>query len=244
MAVIQATIWAERWYCQPEVLRALKFLCPPAGVEMHRLWLATEAQQAALEPMTAGLNVQWRRLEHEPVPQYRPSKERKAASVAGFRQVLASLRDFTAGAGLLLYEDDVEFPADALMRLTRLIDAGADVATGLVRTSSGTWPIFCRKRGLKYPHQLRELPNKPLPVLACGTYCLLLSPRVVAALLAEDYQPDAGLIPDWRLHGKDMHLCRWLHDHGFCLVLDPALRGNHHVEQEPGQVVVYKELTQ
>jgi len=242
--VIQATVWAGRRHCQEAVFRSLKFLSPPTGDKMQRLWLASASQRAELAPMAEGLNVDWRLLAHAPVTQYAGTVEKKAGALAGFAELLLALHDVPADADVLLVEDDIELAPDALMRLARVkADTGADVVTGLVRATDGGWPMYRLESDPPYLRRLKDfnlLPG-PQPIDGCGTFCLLLSAAVTQAAIA-DYQPEI-YCPEWNTRGKDLHFCRWLRGRGYRLILDSTTRGNHHVEIAAGQVVVRKELT-
>lgn len=241
--VVQATVWAERRHCQAVVFRSLKFLSPPTGDRLQRLWLASGPQRAELTPQAEGLGVGWRLLGHVPTPQYAGYAEKKSGALAGFSELLLALRDVPANADVLVVEDDIEIAPDALMRLARVkTDTGADAVTALVRASDGGWPVYRVEDGRLIRLRDYNLLSTPQPIDACGTFCLLLSARVVQAALAE-YHPELTC-PEWNTRGKDLHFCHWLYERGFRLALDSTTRGNHHVEIAPGQVVVRKETTE
>jgi hypothetical protein len=88
-------------------------------------------------------------------------------------------------------------------------------------------------------HRLTDVDLLPEPQLvdAVGTFCLLLGGALVDLLAAENYRPALG-VPKYGLTGKDLHLCCWLRERGHTLILDSAVRGLHHCEVEPGQVVI------
>ena len=256
--MIQATIWSGRQHCEDAVARGLKFLAAPADGRIDRLWLVHSLeQQQRLDGRVN--NVRWTKTVGPVVPQYAPEDAKKLACLRGFDALLTALYATAGDDDVLLVEDDIEVAPDTLLRMKRTMAAtGASAVSALTRSSVGLWPVFryqsgervglppgepLRRRPGGYMHRLTdaELLPEPRDVDAVGTFCLLLAGALVDSMARENYRPEI-VAPEYTMVGHDAHFCCWLRERGHRLILDSAIRVNHHCEIAPGQVLVRREM--
>lgn len=248
----QATVWSNRFLCEVAVADGLKRLLAPADGTIDRLWVVHDLEQwQRLAKRIDG--VQWRRAAGPVVPQYAKRDAKKLACLRGFEFLWNSLCALPATGDVLLVDDDIVLAPETLLRLDETLrQTGAGAVSALVRAFDGGWPAFryeSRTGVVRHPGEplraqtggyMRRLTDadllpEPQDVDAVGTFCLLLAESAVTQLRSGCYKP--SVYADFGLEGHDLHLCTWLRESGWRVVLDAGVRPAHYCELAPGQMV-------
>jgi hypothetical protein len=232
--MIQATIWAGREHCEDLVLVGLRALQPVHDEPIDRLWVVYgEEQRKRLAEKSQGLAVQWVTLDRQPQPQICTDREVKRLECAyGFNALLTALAGSPRGAAVLLVDDDIVPPADAVARLRATGQAlGAAAVSGLTRCNDGGLPIF----KFSGAGRVTVAPVKPQVIDGIGTFCMYLTPAVIAAM-AYYWPADKFKVGPAAFAGHDLHLCRWLQTRGFKVAVDPSVDCLHNVRNNRGRV--------
>lgn len=250
--IIQATVWSNRYLCEEAVLAGLKRLIAPADGMIDRLWIVHDlAQQQRLAGRVN--EVRWVRAAGPVVPQYAPRDVKKLACLRGFERLWAALRMLPETGDVLLVDDDAALEPETLLRLDKTLrQTGAGAVSALVRAFDGGWPAwrYTARAGMtRHPGEplraqtggyMRRLTDadllpEPQDVDAVGTFCLLIAESAVAQLRSGCYKP--SVYASFGLEGHDLHLCTWLRESGWRVVLDSSVRPAHYCELTPGQMV-------
>ena len=249
--VVQATVWSNRCLCEEVVLTGLKRLVAPADGIIDRLWVVHDLKQQQRLVERAN-DVRWVRASGPVVPQYAPRDAKKLACLRGFEFLWKSLRALPPSGDVLLVDDDIVLAPETLLRLDKTMrETGAGAVSALVRAFDGGWPAFryesrivMRRTGEPLRtqpgwtmHRLTDVDLLPEPqdVDAVGTFCLLIAESAVAQLRTGCYKP--SVYAGYGIEGHDLHLCTWLRESGWRVVLDSSVRPAHYCELTPGQMV-------
>lgn len=236
--VTQGTIFSGRRHCIEPVLKGLLRLSYPG--EIHRLWLVNgphklEELAPQFDRLPASIY-----LGAKVFPQVNHTRPARIAKKEAVTTSWAELirRAIELDRDLLMVEDDIVVPPDAIQRLQEIAyrwPAGA--VSGITKTNSGDWPFyeFVENRLT----QFNRRPPGPQQFCATGTFCMYLRADVLRKMKEVAYTP-AWDIKYLAMFGKDCHLGVWLRDNGFALVAVPDVPCEHHVRMDDGSICIRK----
>lgn len=131
---------------------------------------------------------------------------------------------------VMWFDSDMVFNPDTLQRLLKIIDAGADMVTGIYyrRTPPFTPTIFKTmeidevERKAVFT-QFDEIPDEPFEVAACGFGCVLMRSEMFVSVFAKfgNWFSPIGDI------GEDIAFCWRARQCGYQIIADPSIGLGH-----------------
>lgn len=131
---------------------------------------------------------------------------------------------------VMWFDSDMVFNPDTLIRMLKLIDAGADMVTGVYYrrtppfspTIFKTMEIDLDKQTAEWT-EFDEIPKEPFEVAACGFGCVLMRTEVFVAVFAKFgymFTPIGNV-------GEDIAFCWRARQVGYQVIADPSIKLGH-----------------
>lgn len=131
---------------------------------------------------------------------------------------------------VMWFDSDMVFNPDTLIRMLKLIDAGADIVTGVYyRRTPPFSPTIFKTMEIDYEKQTAEwtefdeIPAEPFEVAACGFGCVLMRTEVFVAVFAKFgymFTPIGNV-------GEDIAFCWRARQVGYKVIADPSIKLGH-----------------